>query len=161
MKRELAAVIGDRGESIFELAVTDYSRFARPLFRPSFLGDKWPSIDYYVELLGVPDCRPAMFVQVKSTAQPLSAGSHDIEISLGKVKCLSLFMVPGPTYLVGVHEPTRRAFILAIHSRPNRGIYRIPLKNELTSENLRLLYNEVAEFWKKHPLKPLTSAFAS
>jgi len=28
MRRELAAVVGDRGESTFELAVTDYSRFA-------------------------------------------------------------------------------------------------------------------------------------
>ena len=160
MRRELAAVIGDRGENIFELAVTDYSRFARPLFHPTFLGDKWPSVDYYVELLGVRDCRPAMFVQVKSTGQPLSADSRDIEISLPKGKCVSLFMVPGPTYLAGIHEPTRRAFILSIHRRPNQGVYRIPLRNELTPENLLLLYNEVAEFWKKRPLKPLTSAFS-
>ena len=161
MKRELAAVIGVRGESIFELAVTDYSRFARPLFRPSFLGDKWPSVDYYVELLGVRDCRPFMFAQVKSTAQQLSPGSHDIEISLPKSNCLSLFMVPGPTYLAGIHEPTRRAFIVSVHRRPNQGVYRIPLKNELTPDNLRLLYNEVVEFWKSHPFKPFTSAFSS
>lgn len=161
MKRELAAVVGDRGESLFELAVTDYRHFARPLFRPCFLGDKWEAVDYYVELLGVRNCRPFMFIQVKSTAQPLSATSSDIEVSLPKRKCVSLFMVPGPTYLVGVHEPSRRAFILSVHSRPGQGVHRIPLKNELTPQNLQLLYNEVQEFWKNHPLKPFQSVFSS
>jgi len=38
--RVLSNLIGDRGENIFELAITDYREFARPLFKPGFLGDK-------------------------------------------------------------------------------------------------------------------------
>ena len=49
---KLSNLIGDRGENIFELAITDYSAFSKPLFKPGFLGEKWPTIDYYVELLG-------------------------------------------------------------------------------------------------------------
>jgi hypothetical protein len=50
MKTELVDVIGSRGEKIVELRLTDYEGFPGPLFRPGFLGDKWPGIDFYVEL---------------------------------------------------------------------------------------------------------------
>jgi hypothetical protein len=54
MTNELKDVTGFRGEKIVELCLTDYRTFAKPLFRPGFLGEKWPSIDFYVELEDVP-----------------------------------------------------------------------------------------------------------
>src|SRR5262245_22873586 len=65
--RMLSNLIGDRGENIFELAITDYREFARPLFKPGFLGDKWPAVDYYVELVGVEGSTPFFFAQIKTT----------------------------------------------------------------------------------------------
>ena len=50
MIRDLIDVVGFRGEKIVELCLTNYESFAAPLFHPGFLGDKWPSIDFYVEL---------------------------------------------------------------------------------------------------------------
>jgi hypothetical protein len=63
----LQDVTGFRGEKIVELCLTDYSAFKKPLFRPGFLGDKWPAIDFYVELNGVRGRRPYFFVQSKAT----------------------------------------------------------------------------------------------
>lgn len=53
MLAEIREVTGFRGEKIVELCLTDYKEFARPLFRPGFLGDKWPSVNFYVELQAV------------------------------------------------------------------------------------------------------------
>jgi Domain of unknown function (DUF4365) len=44
MVNELRDVTGFRGEKILELCLTDYQNFPQPLFRPGFLGDKWPAI---------------------------------------------------------------------------------------------------------------------
>lgn len=155
--RPLANAIGDRGENIFELAITDYRQFRYPLFKPAFLGDKWPNIDYYVELAGVHNASPFFLAQVKSTAADIAGES--LSIQAPKVKCVNLYRIPGPTYLVGVHEPTSRAFIMSLHTTPQHGVYNIPLRFELHPDNLRLLHQEVADFWRGHPNKPGGSHF--
>jgi hypothetical protein len=155
---ELFNVVGDRGESIFELAITDYSMFPRPLFRPAFLGDKWPSVDYLVELVGVRGITPFIFIQVKATATPLT--SNQLELALPWNKKGRLARIPGPPYLVGVHEPTKRAFIRAVNDDADRGAYTIPVTHELTPANLLVLYDEVKEFWSRQDFKPRQSAFA-
>ncbi len=152
--RALPNLIGDRGENVFELAITDYRDFQHPLFKPGFIGEKWPTVDYYVELLGVSDSTPFFFAQDKSTADPIPSRARTLRIHAEKAKCVSLFNVPGPTYIVGVHEPSRRAFILSLHAKPRQGVYGIPLKSELNPANLRLLHEEVAAFWKSSPHKP-------
>lgn len=156
--QKLTNLIGDRGEKIFELAITDYRQFNKPLFKPGFLGEKWPTIDYYVELLGVRGSNPFFFVQVKATSASLQATS--IRINATKIKCQKLFRVPGPTYIVGVHEPTRAVYIHSIHATPAQGVYNIPLKYKLTPRNLELLHKEVQDFWKSFPNKPKRSQFS-
>jgi hypothetical protein len=157
VRKLVVEAIGDRGENMFELAITEYQNFKTPLFKPSYLGEKWPAIDYYVELMGVRGTRPVFFVQVKSTSSvPTSKG---LPVSISKRKCDALFQVPGPTYIVGVHEPSRKAFILSVHNRPAKGIYNIPAKCELTAQNLLALYAEVRDFWRQTQHKPLKSTF--
>jgi hypothetical protein len=154
----LFSFVGDRGESIFELAITDYSQFAMPLFRPAFLGDKWPAVDYLVELTGVRGMTPIFFVQVKSTAAAIVGNRLPTELRPERKKTLA--RIPGPTYLVGVKEPMKRAFIRAVRDVAGGGVYDIPLANELTPANLRVLYDEVKEFWTLQDFKPRQSAFA-
>lgn len=157
--QSLSDLVGNRGEIIFELAITDYEQFKSPLFKPSFLGAKWPTIDYYVELLGVPGSSPFFFAQVKATTEPLSDTAGVLEIKVARTKCDRLFRIPGPTYIVGVHEPEKKAYILSIHAKPDRGVYRIPRQYELTPDNLRLLHKEVCAFWRSFPHKPTESNF--
>ncbi len=157
MSNHLTDIIGDRGEIIFELAVTHYQTFGYPLFKPVFLGEKWPAIDYYVQLLRTEEITPFFFVQIKSTHNDIN--DETLSISLTKEQSGNLFKMTAPTYLVGIHEPTQRAFIRSVHTKPAQGIYKIPLKYELTPKNLKILHQEVYDFWKNTIYKPFTSAF--
>ncbi len=156
---ELVDVTGTRGEAIAELALTEYNNLNRPLFKPGFLGDKWPAIDFYVELNSVRRSRPYFFAQTKSTRSPLTANS--LTISTKKKDIERLLRLPGPTYILGVHEPTMRTFVRSVHSGlPVKAITRIPLAYELNSRNLRVLYEEVKQFWKSSAHKPKASVFS-
>src|SRR6516162_8561794 len=85
--------VGDRGESIFELAIMDYSRLPAPLFRPTFLGDKWPAVDFLVELTGVRGMTPVFFVQVKSTARAIANNRLEVVLPPRRSYCLLAFPV--------------------------------------------------------------------
>ena len=158
MLPELREVTGFRGEKMVELCLTNYKDFDAPLFRPGFLGDKWPSIDFYVELQAVHKRKPYFFAQAKATAAGLS---QSLSISVKKKDIERLLQIPGPTYIFGVHEPSGRVFVRSVHvGTPVKAITRIPLSHELTSEKLRILHDEVREFWGTDNHKPKSSAFA-
>lgn len=157
MPTNISNMIGRRGERIFELAMTNLNQFNMPRFNPGALGDKWPGIDYYVELCGVGNVVPFFFVQVKTTQKAIN--DKGLSLKVNKQNCENLFKVTAPTYLAGVHEPTKRVFIVSVNTQPSRGIYQIPLKYELTPTNLEALHQEVLYFWQASSYKPSTSHF--
>src|SRR5437764_3472621 len=112
----LRDVTGFRGEKIVELCLTEYSGFPAPLFRPGFLGDKWPAIDFYVELNGVQGKRPYFLIQCKTTSGTLSPRASSLKISSKREDVARLLQIPGPTYILGVHEPSRRVFAKSVHT---------------------------------------------
>lgn len=152
-------VTGFRGEKIVELCLTNHQSFARPLFLPAFLGDKWPAIDFYVELTSVKDQRPYFFAQIKSTAAPIRPNAKQLKIGTKKFDVPRLLKIPRPTYIFGVHEPSQRVFVSSVHVGID-SIKSIPLSNELTSANLLALQNEVRDFWQSTSFKPESSVFA-
>ncbi len=159
MKHVILDVVGTRGEIFVEVCLTNYKSFATPLFRPGFLGDKWPAIDFYVELLTVRNKTPYFFGQAKSTQTPLLKSS--LRISAKKRDIQRLLRIPGPTYIFGVHEPSQRVFIRSVHrGTPHKSITRIPITHELTPQNLRALHTEVLQFWQGDDDKPSNSVFA-
>jgi len=156
----LQDVTGFRGEKIVELCLTENSQFTEPLFRPGFLGDKWPAIDFYVELNGVRGKRPYFLIQRKATTRQISAHDTSERISSTKDDVARLLQIPGPTYILGVHEPSRRVFAKSVHSGiAIKGITRIQLSHELTPTNLQRLYDEVRNYWRSTTRKPSTSVF--
>jgi len=160
MTRYLRDITGFRGEKLAELALTEYLEFPKPLFRPSFLGDKWPVIDFFVELTSVRGKRPYFFVQTKSTSVERALAGGNLSVSTTKRNIQQLLQMPGPTYLIGVHEPTKRVFIRSVHEGlPKKSITRIPLAYELSSANLKKLHAEVRDFWGDNAHKPTTSSF--
>jgi hypothetical protein len=159
MTSELRDVTGFRGEKIVELRLTDYKTFPEPLFRPAHLGEKWPAIDYLVELTSIPGRRLYFFAQVKSTT--IAPSSRSLRISTKKKDIERLLQIPGPTYLLGVHEPSERIFVRSVHiGTPARAITSIPLHYELTAGNLKQLHGEVSSFWPTGHHKPTVSRFA-
>jgi Domain of unknown function (DUF4365) len=158
---ELRDVVGFRGEKLVELRLTDYSQFERPLFRPGFLGDKWPAIDFYVELNSVRGKRPYFFAQVKATSSLLTPESAHLAISSRKGDVERLLRIPGPTYIFGVHEPSNRVFVRSVNARTSvQAVTRIPVAYELTSTNLEALHREVRDYWSANDHKPAASVFS-
>jgi hypothetical protein len=159
MTATLNEVTGFRGEKILELGLTDYASFSRPLFSPGFLGDKWPAIDFYVELIGVRKRTPYFFAQAKSTRGAISG--KRLRISTKRQDVARLLRVPGPTYIFGIHEPTMRIFVRSVHAGiPESAITTIPIDHELTTMNLKRLYDEVKAYWTTTLYKPRASVFA-
>jgi hypothetical protein len=159
MISELNDVTGRRGEGIAELCLTGYLAFGKPLFHATSLGEKWPSTDFYVELDGVPGKSLYFLAQVKTTTSALTATC--LCISTKKRDIDRLLRIPAPTYLLGVHEPTKKAFVRSVHTgTPVKAITRIPLSYELTNANLQILHNEVRDYWATTGHKPTSSAFA-
>ena len=151
-------VIGQRGEAKLQLCLTDYENYRSPLFNPGFLGDKWPVIDYYVEVLRT-HRKCFFFAQAKSTTRSLTA-TH-LLISSKKSDIQGLKKIPGPTYMFGIHEPSGRIFVICVNAQtPRKAITRIPLANELTPSRLMDLHQEVKKFWQTNAFKPTKSAFS-
>lgn len=59
--------IGKRGERIFTVLLGRYFDPNGYLFEPVFLGDKYPTVDFYVDLLNYTDKKGFFFVSVKTT----------------------------------------------------------------------------------------------
>jgi hypothetical protein len=159
MTNELKDVTGYRGEKIADLCLCEYKQFGRPLFRATSLGEKFPTIDFYVHVDGVPGKSLYFLAQVKATTSALTASC--LNISTKKRDIDRLLRIPGPTYLLGVHEPTKRTFVRSVHTGiPVKAITRIPLSYELTGANLQTLHREVRDYWAATGHKPTSSAFA-
>lgn len=158
MAKRLHDVTGFRGERIVELCLTQFASFPKPLFAPGFLGDKWPAIDFYVELTSVKNTRPYFFAQVRATRA--SPNSKSLKVDVRKKDVARLLKIPGPTYVFGVHEPTQKVFVRSIHlGMASYSVGSIPLQHELTSDKLVLLQDEVRALWESTAHKPSTSVF--
>jgi Domain of unknown function (DUF4365) len=144
--------IGNRGEAIFRVRVTDpYGPGKTPLFRAYHLGEKFPTLDFLVELVGLPVEREAyFFVQVKATTRGLTRG-HPARLRVGVVQrdIDRMLVYPGPTYIVGVDCRTERAYIASVNGRAMGRIMGLPVKYPLDATNMRLLWREVDGYWKR------------
>jgi Ni,Fe-hydrogenase I large subunit len=154
-------VTGFRGEKLVELCLTEYSTLPAPLFRPGFLGDKWPALDFYVELTSSIGSGMYFFGQAKATTGKLTKRSKVLKISSDLDDVERLRKIPAPTYIFGIHEPSKRVFARCVHaSTPSKAITSIPLANELTLAKLQTLHDEIVSHWTKNTSKPTSSAFA-
>lgn len=147
--------IGDLGEAIFKVAITRDG-----LFRPRDLGEKWPTSDFYVELIG-PKEYLHFIVQVKATNRGYDKNdSLKIAAPLKKVLLLNQYYVP--TYIAGVDIIGERVFLMSINRSPGKNISRMPTNFSLDindTRNRQALFNEVKEFWTNTDLKTYKTNF--
>ena len=92
--------IGERGQWLFSLLITDLCGRDDPFFRPRFLGDKYPTFDYIVEVVD----RPAyfFFVQVKGTTLGYTVEEHRLRVHVTQDDMNRMVACPAPTYVVGI-----------------------------------------------------------
>jgi Domain of unknown function (DUF4365) len=145
--------IGDFGEL---LAATFLSRpvrgkYRRPLFKPTHLGEKYPVVDFIVDVLDPTENSIGFFfVQVKSTSAACAL-SRTLRLDVELEKYNKLAAIPVPTFLIGVDTQNESAFMIAAPKAVLRTFSSITKKHDLADDDVRVgLYKEVAEYWRKN-----------
>lgn len=153
--------IGGRGEAIFFFLMTDWHGRKRPFFRPHFLGEKFATLDYLVELVGVRQAPAYFFVQVKSTRRGCTRTSPPrLKVSVSRQDIRRMAAYPGPTYVVGIDEPNASGYIVAVHGTMTRRLATLPARYPLTADTLKQLWDEVNQYWNRRDMRQHTSAFS-
>ena len=136
------------------VAATDLSRsvtgrYRRPLFRATWLGDKYPAVDFLVDVLGRDDASLGFFfAQVKGTAAA-SAGTARLSIDVSRERFNQLVRLPAPTYLIGVDVSAETSYILAAHRRRAARVSSMTKAYCLRDDAVKIgLYREVLGFWQ-------------
>lgn len=153
--------IGKRGEAIAQERLMDFCGNAYPYFDPHFLGEKCPTYDLLVELIGAGPSVPYFLAQVKATHRSPTPGSLMLGRRVAKKDVRKMIGCPIPTYVIGIDEPAAHAYIVSIRGTSTKGIVSIPTAYPLDSRNLKRLWEEVREYWQSLGLtaKAKTSAF--
>jgi hypothetical protein len=152
--------IGKRGEAVVMGGLLDFCGNPNPYFDPHPLGEKCPTFDYLVELVGNWKSPPYFLVQVKATQRSSSPNVLQLPVSLKANDVQKMVHCPIPTYLIGVNEPNARAYIIGIHAPLKiKTISRISTKHPLNPENLKRLHDEVDAYWRTMDPALKTSSF--
>jgi len=156
----LQDAIGLRGESIFFVALTKLYGRPEPLFNPRFLGEKYPSVDYIVEL-NSPSARiiPYFFVQVKTTRAGYTKRDHRLKVKVPHKDSVRLVALPAPTYVVGVDEVNEATYIVSANGRYTKGLSSLSTQFPLNQPTQELLFQEVSKFWNRFDTWQMDSSF--
>ena len=140
--------IGKRGESIFSTIISRYINAAGFLFAPSFMGDKFPVVDFYVDLLNYPSKRGFFFASVKSTTLGYYPDNSKLKISINRDEIGELKKFPVPVYLFGIDEKAERGYFICGNTLDaSLNLNGIPTKYPVDGVNIGQLWKEVADFW--------------
>lgn len=154
--------IGVRGESIFVTRITKpCGPGGEPLFRPHFLGEKFATLDFLLELVGVNGGSAYCFVQVKATTSGLTRGRPPrLRVRLSETDVKRMVGYPAPTYLVGIHEPTEVAYIASVNEANCGRFTSLRTDHSLNDPvNLQHLWDEVHQYWRSRDMTLRGSVF--
>lgn len=137
--------VGDRGQLQFSLLLTDLCGRDVPYFRPRFLGDKYPTFDFIVELVDHPGY--FFFAQVKATTQGYTRQEKRLLVKLDPIDMDRMVACPAPTYLIGIDvNHIGVGYILSINE-PRAPITSLTTKFKIDCSVLKFLRDEVMEYW--------------
>ena len=155
-------MIGARGESLFYALITEFHTFGtgeRPLFAAAYLGEKWETVDFIVELVGAFGVRPFFFVQVKTTRRGYSADNARLNVKVKREDVSRLNLYSAPTYIVGVNDLDNTAYVVSANGEALNPLSSMSVDNPINAVNRQALWNEVFAFWTAPTLPKLMSAF--
>ncbi|MFP4436806.1 MAG: DUF4365 domain-containing protein [Chloroflexaceae bacterium] len=151
--------IGNRGEALFYTLITRFYGPSLPRFRPQFLGAKFTTVDFLVELVDADAMTPFFFVQVKTTRQGYTQRNHRLKIQVVSEDIQRLIAYPAPTYVVGIDERNETGYISAILERHARRIASLSTAFPLDQAALDRLWQEVYTFWSNRDMRFTASHF--
>ncbi|MCP4698543.1 MAG: DUF4365 domain-containing protein [Gammaproteobacteria bacterium] len=154
-------IIGQRGEAIFYVLITKFFNRDMPIFRPQFLGDKWPNVDFVVELTNYSGSLvPYFFVQVKSTREGYTKKEKRLKVQVEGKYIRALASYPAPAYIAGIDEKLEKGYIVSTNGESLKTVSSIPTSNPISETTQDILWNEVKEFWENSTLHKISSHFS-
>lgn len=152
--------VGRLGEVLFELLITRYYDRRYSLFRPQFLGDKFPTVDYLVELHKYPGrFVPYFFVQVKTTSRGYTKKDHRLKIRVPSQDMRKLSSYPAPVYLVGVNSIDECAYLACVPHTCRKAVTSLSTQFPIDRSAQDILWHEVKDFWESCGTLQTLSAF--
>jgi hypothetical protein len=162
--RQSSDAIGQRGESIFVSLITKYEPGESRLFRPQFLGDKSPFVDFIV-FLDEPGLTHLFFlVQVKATRKGYTVGERRLKVQVSEKHIQYLASCPAPTYVVGIDEETEVGYLVSANGEHMTALSSLStgfLFDKLTigRDNRAKLRQDVTTYWQQTPRSQAVSLF--
>lgn len=152
--------LGARGEAIFYVLMTEFHSEAGPIFRPQFLGDKWPTVDFIVELLGAGPGVPFFFVQVRTTRAGFTARQRRLKVRVSQQNLRRLSVLPAPTYVVGIDELGEMGYLVSANGESFSRMTSVPTVHPIDHHRREQLWHEVHEYWRARQMTGFRSVFA-
>jgi hypothetical protein len=149
--------IGERGQWLFSLLMTQLCGRAEPLFRPRFLGDKYPTFDYIVEVVDRPSY--FFFVQVKGTTRGYNAKTNRLRVKVAQDDIDRMVAYPAPTYVVGIDvNEIGVGFLLSVNESRDH-VASLTTRFRIDCSVLEQLRDEVVDFWSSRNMTLTGSRF--
>ncbi|HST58942.1 MAG TPA: hypothetical protein VLK84_09645, partial [Longimicrobium sp.] len=123
-------------------------------------GEKWPTVDFIVELLGAGPAVPYFFVQVRTTRAGFTARQRRLKVRVSQHSLRRLGKLPAPTYVVGIDEVGEAGYIVSANGESNVRIASLPTAHPIDRRRREQLWHEVYEYWKARQMTGFRSAFA-
>ena len=137
--------IGDRGQWQFALIMTMLCGRNEPYFRPRFLGDKFPTFDFIVELVDNPAYY--FFVQVKTTTKGYTkTAPHRLLVQVSQDDIDWMVACPAPAYVVGIDSSLGAGYLLSVNEARDH-VASLTTSFRIDSVVLPNLAAEVAGYW--------------
>ncbi|MBE9057420.1 MULTISPECIES: DUF4365 domain-containing protein [Sphaerospermopsis] len=152
--------LGERGEAIFKLLITEFHSAAGPIFKPQFLGDKWQYVDFIVELVGAGSYIPYFFVQVKTTRQGYTKKDNRLKVQVKKESVIGIASYPAPTYIVGIDEVQEVGYLVSANGENLTSLSSLATNFPINKHNREILWDEVNNFWSQYNNNNLASQFS-
>jgi hypothetical protein len=152
--------IGDRGQWLCALLLSRLCPGRTDAyFRPYFFGDKFPTSDFLVTLVG--HAAHYFFVQVKSTRQGYRQehGERRLRVNVSNHDVRRLVALPAPAYVAGIDEVQEIGYLLSMNEPRTTGLGGLPTRHPLNCENLARLWQEVHDFWSSREMSLSGSYF--
>jgi hypothetical protein len=149
--------IGERGQWLFSLLITDLCGRDNPFFRPRFLGDKYPTFDYIVEVVDQPSY--FFFVQAKGTTLGYTAEEHRLRVQVAQDDIDRMVACPAPTYVVGIDVNAIGVGFLLSVNEPRDNVSSLTTRFRIDCGVLEQLRDEVIASWSSRNMTLTGSRF--
>ena len=149
--------IGERGQWLLSLLITDLCGRDNPFVRPRFLGDKYPTFAYIVEVVDQPSY--FFFVQIKGTTPGYTAEEHRLRVQVTQDDIDRMVACPAPTYVVGIDVNAIGVGFLLSVNEPRDHVASLTTRFRIDCGVLEQLRDEVIEFWSSRNMTLTGSRF--